>query len=145
MVPGLRAVLLDDTCLDGGMEHGHIGNDHGRDFYTVSAVICLLARNLTVLLCSTSTAKSRLSPSMFNLIFASIPILYICSLPALIVLLNMSWNNVINTINSSLHQLDNAAANWSSGTVALSVLQQLAKDFAKTESFFLDLALWGRK
>lgn len=56
----------------------------------------------------------------------------------------MSWNNVINTIKGSLHQLDDAAMSWSSGTVALSALQQLAKDFAKTESFFLDLALWEK-
>ena len=54
--------------------------------------------------------------------------------------LDLAWNDIINSTRQVFQQLENDAANWSSGSVSLAVLQRLAKQLADSEKLYANIA-----
>lgn len=54
----------------------------------------------------------------------------------------MAWNDIISSTRSVFGQLEDDAANWSTGSVSLSVLQRLAKQLEDSETLYSNIAYY---
>lgn len=54
------------------------------------------------------------------------------------------YNNIMDSIRAVFDQLDKSAAEWTSGPISLTVLQQLSRQLGSSESGFKDIAYWQK-